>query len=166
MFGLTRWSPFELHREVDDLFNRFFGNVWQPTRPDQGDSTPTWWPAVESYTQNGTLCIRVALPGVDPKDVRFVTYDGGGPLTSALLGNKIEVGFSGVGEFEGQIEAGELRVLAVSGEERLQTEAVRDVPTLQEEGIDLVFKNWRGVFAPPDISEERREELIEYDVKQ
>jgi putative tricarboxylic transport membrane protein len=100
--------------------------------------------------------------GVDPKDVRFVTYDGGGPLTSALLGNKIEVGFSGVGEFEGQIEAGELRVLAVSGEQRLETEAVRDVPTLQEEGIDLVFKNWRGVFAPPDISEERREELIAY----
>ena len=68
--------------------------------------------------------------GIDPKDVRFVTYDGGGPLTSALLGNKIEVGFSGVGEFEGQIEAGELRVLAVSGEERLETEAVDDVPTL------------------------------------
>jgi len=100
--------------------------------------------------------------GINPKDVRFVTYDGGGPLTSALLGNKIEVGFSGVGEFEGQIEAGELRVLAVSGEERLETEAVRDVPTLQEEGIDLVFKNWRGVFAPPGISEERREELIGY----
>ena len=99
---------------------------------------------------------------IDPRDVRYVPYDGGGPLTSALLGNKIEVGFSGVGEFEGQIEAGELRVLAVSGEERLETEAVRDVPTLQEEGIDLVFKNWRGVFAPPGISEERREELIGY----
>ena len=56
---------------------------------------------------------------VDPKQVRYVTYDGGGPLTSALLGKKIDVGFSGVGEFEGQIEAGELRVLAVSGDERL-----------------------------------------------
>ena len=68
MFGLTRWSPLELHREVDDLFNRFFGNAW-PWRLDQGDSTPTWRPAVESYTDNGTLCIRVALPGVDPKDL-------------------------------------------------------------------------------------------------
>ena len=61
---------------------------------------------------------------VDPKQVRYVTYDGGGPLTSALLGKKIDVGFSGVGEFEGQIEAGELRVLAVSGDERLTGEAV------------------------------------------
>ena len=75
MLGLTRWSPFALHREVDDLFNRFFGNAWRPSRPDQGDSTPTWWPAVESYTQNGTLCIRVALPGVDPKDVDVSVTD-------------------------------------------------------------------------------------------
>ena len=98
--------------------------------------------------------------GIDPKEVRYVTYDGGGPLTSALLGNKIKVGFSGLGEFEGQIEAGELRALAVSGEERLTGESVKDVPTLTESDIDLVFTNWRGVLAPPGISEERREELI------
>ncbi len=57
--------------------------------------------------------------GIDPTEVTYVPYDGGGPLTSALLGSKIQVGFSGLGEFEGQIEGGELRVLAVSGEERL-----------------------------------------------
>ena len=72
--------------------------------------------------------------GIDPKEVRYMPYDGGGPLTSALLGNKIQVGFSGLGEFEGQIEAGELRVLAVSGEERLTGESVKDVPTLTESG--------------------------------
>lgn len=98
--------------------------------------------------------------GIDPKDVRYVVYDGGGPLTSALLGNKIDVGFSGVGEFEGQIAAGELRVLAVSGKERLTGKSVKDVPTLKESGVDLVFTNWRGVLAPPGISEERRDELI------
>ncbi|SDD92741.1 Bug family tripartite tricarboxylate transporter substrate binding protein [Nocardioides lianchengensis] len=99
---------------------------------------------------------------IEPSDVRYVAYDGGGPLTSALLGNKIEVGFSGLGEFEGQIEAGKLRVLAVSGEERLTGESVKDAPTLTESGIDLVFTNWRGVLAPPGISDERRDELIAY----
>ena len=96
--------------------------------------------------------------GIDPKDVNFITYDGGGPLTTALLGEKIDVGMSGLGEFEGQIEEGSLRVLAVSGEERLDTV---DAPTLTEEGVDLVFTNWRGVLAPPDISEEQREYLID-----
>ena len=53
-------------------------------------------------------------------------------------------------------------MLAVSGEERSPQEAFADVPTLTESGIDLVFLNWRGVLAPPDISDERRDELIGY----
>ncbi|HEY9564683.1 MAG TPA: tripartite tricarboxylate transporter substrate-binding protein, partial [Nocardioides sp.] len=100
--------------------------------------------------------------GIDPNDVRYVAYDGGGPLTSALLGKKIKVGFSGLGEFEGQIRAGELQVLAVSGEERLEGEVFGKFPTLKESGVDLVFTNWRGVLAPPGISEERKQELIAY----
>ncbi len=100
--------------------------------------------------------------GIDPNDVNYVSYDGGGPLTSALLGEKIDVGFSGLAEFETQIEEGELRVLAVSGEERQPQPALQDVPTLTESDIDLVFLNWRGVLAPPDISDERRDELVAY----
>ena len=63
-----------------------------------------------------------------------MSYDGGGPLTSALLGEKIDVGFSGLAEFEGQIKDGELRVLAVSGEERLPQDTFADIPTLTESG--------------------------------
>lgn len=100
--------------------------------------------------------------GIDANDVNYVSYDGGGPLTSALLGEKIEVGFSGLAEFEGQIASGELRVLAVSGEERQPQEALAEVPTLLESDIDLTFLNWRGVLAPPGISEERRDELVAF----
>ena len=98
--------------------------------------------------------------GIDPKQVNYVSYDGGGPLTSALLGEKIDAGFSGPAEFLGGIEDGELRMLAVSGEERSPQEAFADVPTLTESGIDLVFLNWRGLLAPPEIPDERRDELI------
>lgn len=101
--------------------------------------------------------------GIDPNDVNFVTYDGGGPLTSALLGNKIDAGFSGLPEFEGSIKDGDLRVLAVSGEERYPDGSLfADAPTLTEEGVDLVFLNWRGVLAPPELSDERTDELIGY----
>lgn len=100
--------------------------------------------------------------GIEPKEVRYVPFDGGGPLTSALLGEKIKVGFSGLGEFEGQIKEGELRVLAVSGEERLEGDLFSKFPTLQESGVDLVFTNWRGLLAPPGISDDRRDELIAY----
>ena len=99
---------------------------------------------------------------IDPRDVNFITYDGGGPLTSALLGNKIQVGASGLAEFVTQIESGQLRVLAVSGGERQPQKALADVPTLQEAGIDLVFINWRGVLAPPGISAERQRQYVAF----
>ncbi|MEO5662695.1 MAG: tripartite tricarboxylate transporter substrate-binding protein [Nocardioides sp.] len=101
--------------------------------------------------------------GIDPTDVNYVPYDGGGPLTSALLGNKIDAGFSGLPEFEGSIKDGDLRVLAVSGEERYPDGSLfADAPTLSESGVDLVFLNWRGVLAPPEISDKRAQQLIGY----
>ena len=95
--------------------------------------------------------------GVDPTKVNYVSYDGGGDLLTALLGNKIAAGTSGLGEYVDQIESGQVRVLAVSGDERV--EGV-DAPTLKEAGIDLTFTNWRGVLAPPDISDEDRDAMI------
>ncbi|KUI29658.1 C4-dicarboxylate ABC transporter substrate-binding protein [Mycobacterium sp. IS-1742] len=95
--------------------------------------------------------------GVDPKAVNFVTYDGGGDLLTALLGKKITAGTSSPGELIDQIEAGQLRVLAVSSDDRV--EGV-DAPTLTESGIDLTFANWRGVLAPPGISDDAKQAMI------
>lgn len=96
--------------------------------------------------------------GIEPREVKYIAYDGGGPLTTALLGSKIDVGMTGLGEFEGQIKDGSLRVLAVSGAKRLD---MVDAPTLTESGVDMVFTNWRGVLAPPGISEEQRAYLTD-----
>jgi putative tricarboxylic transport membrane protein len=95
--------------------------------------------------------------GIDPKKVRFVSYDGGGDLLPALLGDKIDFATSGAGEFKDQIEKGDVRVLATSGDKRVPTV---DAPTLKESGVDLVFTNWRGVVAPPGISASDRDRLI------
>ena len=71
-------------------------------------------------------------------------------------------GASGLAEFVTQIESGKLRVLAVSGEKRQPQKAFANVPTLREEGIDMVFINWRGVLAPPGISKERQQQYVAY----
>ncbi|YAL83676.1 Bug family tripartite tricarboxylate transporter substrate binding protein [Dermacoccaceae bacterium W4C1] len=96
--------------------------------------------------------------GLDPKRVNFVSYDGGGDLLPALLGSKVAFATSGLGEYVEQIKNGSVRVLAVSGARRVKG---IEAPTLTESGTDLTFTNWRGVLAPPGISETRRNELIE-----
>ena len=79
MFELTRRSPFgsmfHIHRELDDLLASFLGANATPG-PYRAESEPVaWWPAVESYAKNGDLHVRVALPGVDPKDVEVTVSD-------------------------------------------------------------------------------------------
>ena len=95
--------------------------------------------------------------GVDPRKVNFVQYDGGGDLLPALLGDKVDFATSGAGEFKEQIANGDIRVLAVSGDERLPDV---DAPTFKESDIDLVFTNWRGVVAPPGITDAQRDRLV------
>ena len=95
--------------------------------------------------------------GINPADVNFVSYDGGGDLLPAILGNKLGFAASGAGEYIDQIKTGEIRVLATSGEERLDGV---DAPTLTESDIDLVFSNWRGIVAPPGIEDADRDRLI------
>ena len=95
--------------------------------------------------------------GVDPGQVNYVTYDGGGDLLTALLGKKITAGTTGLGEFVDQIEAGQVRVLAVSGSERVEG---IDAPTLTESGINLTFTNWRGILAPPGISDDAKQAMV------
>ncbi|WP_374195804.1 Bug family tripartite tricarboxylate transporter substrate binding protein [Streptomyces sp. ISL-24] len=97
--------------------------------------------------------------GIKPKDVNYVSYDGGGELLPAILGNKIAFGASGFGEFLDQIEAGQVRVLAVTSEKPI--DALKDAPTLKDQGIDLVFTNWRGIVAPPGITAEQKKTWID-----
>ncbi|WNF00193.1 tripartite tricarboxylate transporter substrate binding protein [Streptomyces luomodiensis] len=98
--------------------------------------------------------------GIQPKKVRYVAYDGGGgDLLPALLDGRVDFATSGVGEFLGQIAAGQLRVLAVTSDRPVAT--LPGVPTLKAAGIDLVFDNWRGIVAPPGISAADRKRWIE-----
>ena len=94
--------------------------------------------------------------GLPPKQVNYISYDGGGELLASILGGKVGFGVSGIGEYRDQIEAGELRVLAVTGPERIPGV---DAPTLKESGVDVEFTNWRGVVAPPGLSEADRKRL-------
>ncbi|NUP37934.1 MAG: tripartite tricarboxylate transporter substrate binding protein [Streptomyces sp.] len=96
--------------------------------------------------------------GIAPKKVNYIPYDGGGELLASVLGGKVAFGVSGVGEYLDQIEAGELRVLAVTSEKRLPG---LDAPTLKESGLDVSFTNWRGIVAPPGLTDTERDKLID-----
>ena len=95
--------------------------------------------------------------GVDPSDINYVAHAGGGEAINAILSGAVTAGVSGVSEFADQVEAGEMRWLAVSGEEA--PEGI-DSPTISEAGVDVVLENWRGVMAAPDLEDSDREAVV------
>ncbi|SDU68001.1 Bug family tripartite tricarboxylate transporter substrate binding protein [Jiangella alkaliphila] len=90
--------------------------------------------------------------------LNYIAYSGGGESLAALLGGQVDAGISGIGEYAEQVEAGELRALAVSGPARVEG---IDAPTLTEAGYDVELTNWRGLVAAGDISDEDRAALVD-----
>jgi putative tricarboxylic transport membrane protein len=106
------------------------------------------------------LLIRLVAEqlGLAASGVNYVAFSGGGAALGAVLGGQVTAGVSGYAEFGGQIEAGQLRVLAVSAPERV---AGINAPTLREAGVALDLANWRAVVAPPGLSDAERTALID-----
>lgn len=94
--------------------------------------------------------------GIPIQNLNYIAFSGGGESLAALLGGQVSAGISGVNEYAEQIQAGELRALAVSGAQRVQG---IDAPTLTEAGVDVELINWRGVVAPPNLSDEAKTRL-------
>lgn len=88
--------------------------------------------------------------GVDPASVKYVATQDGSAMTSLLNGNA-DVYSTGLAETIEQVRAGNIRVLAITSEERIEGDIVSEFPTVVEQGIDETFINWRGFMGPKDM---------------
>nr|WP_233355152.1 tripartite tricarboxylate transporter substrate-binding protein [Paenibacillus sp. JZ16] len=92
--------------------------------------------------------------GVDPRTVKYLSYDGGGEAIAALLGNNADAIGTDISSLGSYLKAGKIKILAVTSSERLGGDFA-DVPTLKELGLDAEFTIWRGVFGPKGLTEEQ-----------
>jgi putative tricarboxylic transport membrane protein len=139
-------SPFQ---SIDDLVE-----AW---KADPGN-TPVGGASNPGGPDHLTPMLLAQEVGVDPTSVNYVAYDGGGELLAGILGGDVAFAATGVGEVTEAAEAGDVRILAVTSEEAV--EGV-DAPTLTDEGVDLVFANWRGIVAPPGISDDDTQKWVD-----
>ena len=79
-----------------------------------------------------------------------VPYKGTGPALQDLLGGQVDLTFGTAPPFMPHIASGKLRVLAVTGKQRLPS--LPDVPTTAEAGYPKVdATSWFAVFAPAGV---------------
>ena len=114
----------------------------------------SWGAGSAGSTEHLLIGLIAKAVGVDPGKINYIAFKGGGEAVPAIIGGHVKVGASGLGEFAEHIKSGKMRALAVSSPSSME-----GIPTLKDQGIDVVFGNWRGIWGAPGISAAQREQL-------
>ncbi|MBX2805740.1 MAG: tripartite tricarboxylate transporter substrate binding protein [Hyphomicrobiales bacterium] len=96
-----------------------------------------------SFTHLTSVAVFDAA-GIGDK-VLYVPYDRG-RAPAELLGGRIDAALQWPGQFVSHVEAGTLKVVAVTSGDRIKL--LPDVPTAKEQGVDVNITMWRGLAAP------------------
>ena len=99
------------------------------------------------------MALLLDKAGLDPTRIRYISFEGGGEASEALLRGHIQIFSGDITEVASYLESGRIRVLAVFSSKRLPG-GYSSIPTATEQGYDLVWPVWRGYYLPPDISDE------------
>jgi putative tricarboxylic transport membrane protein len=129
------------YKSIDDLVK-----AW---KADPGN-TPVGGASNPGGPDHLTPMLLAQEVGVKPTDVNYVAYDGGGELLAGILGGDVAFAATGISEVTESAAAGDVRILAVTSKKAVKGV---DAPTLTDEGVDLVFANWRGIVAPPGLKD-------------
>ncbi|WP_430220951.1 tripartite tricarboxylate transporter substrate binding protein [Pantoea allii] len=90
--------------------------------------------------------------GIDPRKMRYVAFEGGGEVVTALLGNHILVMSGDLSEMVPHLQGGKLRVLAVMADKRLPDQ-LASIPTAKEQGFNVEWPIIRGFYLGPKVSD-------------
>jgi len=149
VFVLPANSPFKTMKDVVAQLKKDPGSV-------------KWGGGSRGSTEHIAASMLARNVGVDPKKVNYVAFRGGGEATAAILGGNVTVGGSGYSEFAEYINAGKMKPIGVTSQKRLPG---INVPTMKEQGYDVVLGNWRGVYGGPGITADQRAALTDAVVK-
>jgi putative tricarboxylic transport membrane protein len=149
VFVLPANSPHKSMKDVIEQLKKDPGSV-------------KWGGGSRGSTEHIAAAMIAREVGVDPAKINYVAFRGGGEATAAILGGNVTVGGSGFSEFAEYINTGKMKAIAVTSEKRLKG---IEVPTMKEQGINVVIGNWRGVYGAPGITADQRKALTEMVVK-
>jgi len=97
-----------------------------------------------------TGMVGVAV-GVEPRKVKRVVFRGGGEIMSALLGGHVDIVAGASASVLPHFRSGKIRILGVTAPQRLGG-AFAEVPTVREQGVNVVSANWYNLVGPPGLS--------------
>ena len=139
------------HKTLDDLLASLKNNPEKT--PIVGGSSAGGWDHVKM------LLVAKAAGISDLKKINYIAFDNGAKALLEVISGRAAAFTGDTSEVLGQLEAGEVRVLAVLSNDRVPV--LGDTPTAKELGYDVVGGNWRGFYVPAGISDETYNSWVE-----
>ncbi|MGJ8615911.1 MAG: Bug family tripartite tricarboxylate transporter substrate binding protein [Sulfitobacter sp.] len=112
--------------------------------------------AVGGFDHMKPLMVLQKADFTDITAVKYIGVDGGADAITQTVGGFTQAMTGDMSEVVSFLNNGDIRVVAVLTEERVP--GFDDIPTAKEQGYDVVAVNWRGLYVPKGISDERFEE--------
>ncbi len=112
--------------------------------------------AVGGFDHLKPLMILKEAGFTDITSVKYIGVDGGADAITQTVGGFTQAMTGDMSEVVSFLANGDIRVIAVLTEERVP--GFEDIPTATEQGYPVVAVNWRGLYVPKGISDERFEE--------
>ncbi|MBI3049225.1 MAG: tripartite tricarboxylate transporter substrate binding protein [Acidobacteria bacterium] len=135
------FDPEVLYTAADSTFATL-GDVLDRARTGRG----RWGAANPASLERQVMERLKQRAGVAPA---ITTFEGGGDMLINVLNHTLDMGVGELQEIRAQLDAGRLRLLAIVGDERLPQ--FPDVATLEEQGIALAVRKFRGLAGPKGL---------------
>ena len=140
-FAVRAESPLKSGR---DLLDRF--------KADAGGVSLALANSLGNHNHIAAAMLAKAAGG-NIRRLKVIVFSGSGESLPALLGGHVDVVVNPVGAMLPLMQAGKVRILGVSSDNRLGG-ALSGIPTWKEIGVPVVSANWRTVIGPKGMSEE------------
>ena len=135
--GVSAKSPFKSMKELVDYAKANPGKLKMSTVTKGAN----YWVQVKYFEK------------VTASTYKIMTNPGGASYIAAQLGgNHADVGFASYKVLRAQIDAGNIRVLGISTDKRM--DGFEKLPTIKEQGYDMVIESWGAYVAPKGLPPE------------
>ncbi len=132
------------------------GDLVDAIKADPGSVAFAGGSAVGGFDHLKPLMILKEGGFTDITKIKYIGVDGGADAITQTVGGFTQAMTGDMSEVVSFLSNGDIRVIAVLTDERVP--GFDDIPTAKEQGYDVVAVNWRGLYVPKGISDEKFDE--------
>jgi putative tricarboxylic transport membrane protein len=116
----------------------------------------TWGGSSAGSTSHMMAGLIVSAAGGDPKKIKFIPSSGNLQAAKAIVNGELSIATASYAVINDLIASRQVRPLGISSRYKV---AGLNIPTLIQQGLNVEYVNWRGIMAPPGLSDRQRSQL-------